>query len=265
MNEYIIRGGAAGRERLRLLGRAMAPFTGALFDDAGIATGAHVLDIGCGGGDVTQELARRVGASGRAIGIDMDGVEIEIARKEAAALGATNIEYRVGNVLTDGIGERFDTIYARFLLSHLAVPEQGLARMIACLKPGGLLVVEDVDFSGHFCRPERASFTDYVRWYEQSARRRGVDCLIGPRLPAMLADAGLDVLGARAVNPAAISGPVKEMAVATLAAIADSVVESGVASRGQVDAALADLVEATADPRVFMSMPRVVQCWARLG
>ena len=265
MKEYIIRGGTAGRERLRLLGQAMAPFTNALFDDAGIAKGGHALDIGCGGGDVTQELGRRVGPKGRALGIDMDSVEIEIAREEATALGTANVEYRVGNVLTDEIGEGFDTVYARFLLSHLATPEQGLTRMVGCLKPDSLLIVEDVDFSGHFCRPEKPSFTDYVRWYEQSARRRGVDCHIGPRLPAMLADAGLKVLGARAVNPAAIGGPIKEMAVATLAAIADSVVESGVASRQSVEAALADLVEATADPRVFMSMPRIIQCWARLG
>ena len=265
MKEYIIRGGAAGRERLRLLSRAMAPFTGALFDDAGIANGMRVLDIGCGGGDVTQELARRVGPKGRVLGMDMDAVEIEIARKEAVALGTANIEYRAGNVLTDTIAERFDGVYARFLLSHLAMPEQGLRRMMAALEPNGLLVVEDVDFSGHFCRPERKSFDDYVRWYEQSARRRGVDCHIGPRLPAMLMDAGLKVLGARAVNPAAVDGPIKQMGAATLAAIADSVVQEGLATRDAVEATLADLVDATEDPRVFMSMPRIVQCWARAG
>jgi SAM-dependent methyltransferase len=265
MTEYIIRGGAAGRERLRLLSRAMAPFTGALFDDAGVANGMRVLDIGCGGGDVTQELARRVGPTGRVLGMDMDAVEIGIARKEAAALGASNVEYRAGNVLSDAIGEEFDAVYARFLLSHLAAPEQGLKKMITCLKPGGLVIVEDVDFSGHFCRPERQSFTDYVRWYEQSARRRGVDCQIGPRLPAMLADTGLKVLGARAVNPAAIDGPIKQMGAATLAAIADSVVQEGLATRDTVEATLADLIVATEDPRVFMSMPRIVQCWARFG
>lgn len=265
MNEYIIRGGTPGRERLRLLSHAMASFTGALLDEAGIAKGARVLDIGCGGGDVTQELARRVGPKGRVLGMDMDAVEIEIARKEAAALRIPNVEYRAGNILDDELGERFDTVYARFLLSHLAKPEQGLARMISSLDPGGLIIVEDVDFSGHFCAPERKSFTDYVRWYEQSALRRGVDCHIGPKLPAMLADAGLKVLGARAVNPAAIDGPIKQMAAATLAAIADSIVEGGLAPRETVDAALADLVDATADRRVFMSMPRIVQCWARVG
>ncbi len=258
MKEYIIKGGATGRERLRLLSSAMAPFTGALFDDAGIRQGLRVLDIGCGGGDVARELARRVGPDGAVLGIGM-------ARDEAAAAGIANLNYRVGNVLSDDIGERFDVVYARFLLSHLAAPEQGLAKMIAVLKPAGMLVVEDVDFSGHFCWPERTSFTDYVRWYEQSARRRGADCHIGPKLPAMLADAGLKVLGARAVNPAAIDGPIKQMAVVTLSAIADSVVESGVASREAVEAALSDLIDATEDPRVFMSMPRIVQCWAGLG
>jgi SAM-dependent methyltransferase len=265
MKEYIIRGGTVGRERLRLLASAMAPFTGALFDDAGISPGMRVLDAGCGGGDVTRELARRVGPKGHALGMDMDAVEIELARSEAAADAIGNVAYRAGNILTDAIGERFDAIYARFLLSHLAQPEAGLARLVACARPGGLILVEDVDFSGHFCSPPRESFSDYVRWYEQSALRRGVDCHIGPRLPALFADAGLALLGARAVNPAAIDGPIKQMAAATLAAIADTVVSLEIATRNEIETALADLTAATADPRVFMSMPRIVQCWARVA
>lgn len=263
MKEYIIQGGSAGRERLKLLSRAMAPFTSALLDEAGIRPGSRILDVGCGGGDVTQELARRAGPDGLAVGMDVDAVEIGIAQREAAAAGIGNVRYRVGNVLKDEVGEPFEVVYARFLLSHLSAPEEGVNRLVRSVRAGGLIVVEDVDFSGHFCRPERVSFENYVRWYEHTARRRGVDCHIGPRLPAMLADAGLNVLGARAVNPAAISGPIKEMALATLAAIADAVVEEGLASCDEVQGELADLADATADRRVFMSMPRIVQCWAR--
>ena len=261
----IIKGGMTGR----LAAGASDARHGALHGYAayrrGIGPGLRVLDVGCGGGDVTREIARRIGAGGHVTGIDMDEVEIGLAREEATALRLVNVDYRVGNLLTDTIGERFDAIYARFLLSHLSNPELGLARMVACLKPGGLIVLEDVDFSGCFCHPPRAAFADYVRWYEESARRRGADSHLGVRLPSLLAEAGIQVDGARAVIPAAIEGPIKEIAVSTLSAIADAVIEEGLASRAAVKAAIADLAAAVADPGVFLSMPRIVQCWGRAG
>ena len=70
--EYAIRGGIAGRERLRILARTLYAGTGALFDRLGVGAGLRCLDAGCGGGDVTLELARRVGPRGRVIGVDLD-------------------------------------------------------------------------------------------------------------------------------------------------------------------------------------------------
>jgi ubiquinone/menaquinone biosynthesis C-methylase UbiE len=70
--DYVIRGGAAGRERLRILSRVMHASTTSLFDRVGINDGQLCFDIGCGGGDVTFELARRIGPRGRAVGADID-------------------------------------------------------------------------------------------------------------------------------------------------------------------------------------------------
>src|SRR5262245_57235678 len=89
---YIIRGGLRGRERLRLVARVMAPSTTELLDRVGIAQHADCLDVGCGGGDVTLELARRARA-GRIVGIDLDEAKLEIARAEAREAVADNIDY----------------------------------------------------------------------------------------------------------------------------------------------------------------------------
>src|SRR4030095_6335238 len=87
MPSYIIRGGQAGRERLRLLARVMRPTTAALFARAGVREGMRCLDVGCGGGDVSFDLARLVGPLGRVVGIDLDAVKITAARAEATAAG----------------------------------------------------------------------------------------------------------------------------------------------------------------------------------
>src|SRR5262249_57364292 len=86
---YIIRGGQAGRERLRLLARVLWPTTRELFKRAGVREGLRCLDVGCGGGDLSLDLARLVGAHGSVLGIDLDEVKIEAARKGAEAAGMT--------------------------------------------------------------------------------------------------------------------------------------------------------------------------------
>ena len=87
LQHYLIRGGVTDRERLRILARVMHPSTTSLFDRLGLTDGMACLDFGCGGGDVTQELARRVGPDGKAVGADIDSTKIELARREAAELG----------------------------------------------------------------------------------------------------------------------------------------------------------------------------------
>src|SRR5262249_46576690 len=99
MPSYIIRGGQAGRERLRLLARVMRPTTTALFERAGVRAGLRCLDVGCGGGDVTLDLARRVGPLGRVVGIDLDAVKITAARAEATAAALANVEFRTVDIV----------------------------------------------------------------------------------------------------------------------------------------------------------------------
>jgi ubiquinone/menaquinone biosynthesis C-methylase UbiE len=70
-SDYVIRGGVEGRERLRILGRVMHPTTRALLDRVALREGMTCLDVGCGGGDVTLEIARIVGPAGHVLGIDV--------------------------------------------------------------------------------------------------------------------------------------------------------------------------------------------------
>ena len=106
------------------------------------------LDLGCGGGDVTLGLARLVGSEGRAVGIDMDEVKLDAARQEVRRQRLENVEFVQANVYEWSADQTYDRIYSRFLLTHLPDCATALAKMRRALKPGGVLIVEDIDFAG---------------------------------------------------------------------------------------------------------------------
>src|SRR5262245_11526701 len=88
--KYIIQGRAQGKARLSVLARLLQPTTLQLFERVGLRTGMHCLDVGCGGGDVTRELARWVGEDGRVRGYDFDTEIVKLARQDAEEEGLHN-------------------------------------------------------------------------------------------------------------------------------------------------------------------------------
>src|SRR5580765_4501581 len=131
MEQYVIKGGEVGFQRLQVLARAWHPTTSALFDRAGVGPGMSCLDLGSGAGDVTFELARRVGPSGRVVGIDMDQVKLGLARAAAAEQGIGNVEFRASSVYDWSEPDTYDVVYCRNVLQHLSQPVDVLRTMWA--------------------------------------------------------------------------------------------------------------------------------------
>ena len=261
---YIIRGGQGGRERLRLLARVMRPTTEALFERAGVREGLRCLDVGCGGGDVSFDLARRVGPKGRVVGIDLDEVKLAAARAEAAAAGLANVEFRAVDIVAGNLPQPgFDLVYARFLLTHLREPQPAVERLCGLLAPGGLMIVEDIDFSGSFSHPPSWAFAAYVDLYRRAALARGVHPDIGPCLPGMLESSGLRPAEMHVVQPASPRGEVKLLSAATMEAIAEAVLAAGLATGAEIKRIVDDLYRVGRDETTVMSAPRIVQAWGR--
>ena len=119
----------------------------------------------------------------------------------------------------------------------------------------------NVDFRGHFCHPESLAFQRYVELYRQAGVKRGVDPLIGPRLPELLEKEGFTGVRLRVVLPTFRSGDGKQMALLTLSAIQESVVATGLADLAEVRRLLVELQRFTEDERTIMSLPRIFQVW----
>jgi SAM-dependent methyltransferase len=259
---YMIRGGEAGAERLRVLSAAMRPATLALLSRAGVGPGMQALDLGCGSGEVTMELARAVGRRGRVVGVELDADVLAHARRRAEAAGHI-IEWRHDDAGTLEDEEAYDFVYARFLLSHLPDPAATLARMARALRPGGRLVVEDIDIAAHVHWPPSAAFRRYVELYAATARARGVDPAIGPRLPGLLLDAGLEDIEVAIAMPTFLHGEGKTVARRTLANIADAAVAAGLTTHAEVDALLQELEAHEAHARSIQSTAQVFQVFGR--
>jgi SAM-dependent methyltransferase len=99
--------------------------------------GDRVLDIGCGFGDTTQQLAGLAGPEGRALGVDAATRFIDAASQEAEQAGATNVRFRVADVEAAGFDEEFDFAFSRFGTMFFANPVAALRNVRTALVPGG--------------------------------------------------------------------------------------------------------------------------------
>ena len=259
---YVLRGGDQAVPRLQLLARVMWPSTHALFNRIGIHRGMRCLDVGCGSGEVTLQLARLVAPEGYVVGIDADDVIVDRARVAASRQQASAwFETRNAEDLQEEAA--YDLVHARFLLTHVPQPALVLTRLLRALRPAGTIVLQDIDFPGHVCHPPCPAFDRYVDLYQAVVRHRGGDPAIGPRLPALLHDAGVEDIRLDVVQPTFCDGEGKFVAQVTMEHIREAVVLAGLAAHAEVDAIIVELESFATDPRSLISLPRVFQVWAR--
>lgn len=263
LGHYVIRGGIEGRKRLKILARIMHAGTAGLLKRVNVSDGMACIDFGCGSGDVSIELSRLVGPSGKVVGADIDETKIELARQEASQLGISNLEFRVLDIRGAPSDFEFDVVYTRFLLTHLNDPADAIDSFYRHLKPAGLLVVEDIDFSGYFVFPESKAFQRFHELYSTAVQRRGGDPNIGKRLPLLLKEKGFTDVDVSITQPIGIEGEVKLMNPLTMEGISQAVLEEGLATREEITELVQQLYDFAADTNTVAGVPRVIQAWGR--
>jgi SAM-dependent methyltransferase len=259
---YVIRSGAQAFERLELIARLFWPTTEQLLARAGAFEAGRFLDVGCGIGDV----AARVGTAGSdAVGIDVNTDVVAGAVDRSLRIGAP-ATFRVAGLADLGVDEGccdFDVVYARCVLSHQADPRSGLASMLAAARPGGSVLVEDVDVAAVWSSPPCDVLARHVDLYLAAARGLGARPDVGRHLAPLLRELGAVDIDVQLVQPV-LRGPEDlEVHARTMEAIAGPVVAQGLATEAEVAALVAELDEWSATPGVVATLPRVVQVCAR--
>src|SRR5688572_10955856 len=193
--EYVLGTDDGELERLGFQHRVWSAAAFALWERAGVAVGRRVLDVGCGPGFATIDLARLVGANGRVLGIDASERFVAHLRTEAARLSLGHVEARVADVQTMALPqESFDVAYCRWVLCFVPDPDAAIARVAGALRRGGTFAIQDyyLYLAGRMAPPsaafERVLAATHAAWVE-----RGGDPDIGQRLPSLLERHGLRV------------------------------------------------------------------------
>jgi SAM-dependent methyltransferase len=151
----------------------------------------RVLDVGCGPGSITLDLAERV-APGAVVGVDRDDGQLELGRAAAGARKLDNVRFAVGSVYAlPFAAASFDAVLAHTLLFHLREPLRALQELRRVLAPGGLAAVSDDDWSTWVVVPEDSAMHWMMRTFApQEVAANGGNPFYARHLRRLLLEAG---------------------------------------------------------------------------
>jgi SAM-dependent methyltransferase len=254
--------------RLEIQGRALAPATRMILAEAGIRPGMRVLDLGCGAGDVAFAAAGLVGPDGSVVGVDRSPDALARARLRAGQRGLAQVQFVQGDVNDPAPGGPFDAIVERLVLWTVPDPAALLRRQAMVLRPGGLVVPIEVDLSTIRSLPETAFGTQGKSWVVEAFAKAGMS-MLGPRLWAILQEAGLRPLGMIGVQPH--FGPGDEVGIAflveTMRVAAPLIVGTAVATAEEIG--METLEQRLRDDgqrsQAVRATPMLLSAWATTG
>ena len=154
--------------------------------------GMRLLDVGCGPGTITMDLAELVGPEGRVTALERTAAALDLARAEAEDRGVENIDFVVGDVagldLPDG---SFDVVHTHQVLQHVDDPVQGLREMGRVCRLGGIVAARESDYGAFTWFPEVPELDRWIELYVEVARANQGELDAGRRLLSWTQAAGL--------------------------------------------------------------------------
>ena len=154
-----------------------------------LVKGISVLDVGCGPGNLTADIAELVHPSA-VVGIDIAGDVIEMAKADFAS---RSISFEVADIYSLNYpDDSFDVVHAHQVLQHLGNPLAALHEMKRVVKKTGLVAVRDSDYGQMTWGPEDAMLDRWLDLYQQIARRNGAEPNAGRHLEDWVRSVGFD-------------------------------------------------------------------------
>ena len=227
--QYVLQTGSTAVERLKIVMDSYGPGTERLLDSLNSIDGKSVADVGCGTGLVSASFAKRVGATGKVVGIDSAPDTLAIARKMNDATNIKGIEWHNGDAYATGLADNtYDVVYCRLLLLHLKEPARAVAEMSRIAKPGGLVICEDLATINTQTYPIDSPIKTIQERIKNMAAKQGTDWDIGLALPSLFKSLGLTDIKISTHQPGHLTGEGKRLAEYTFLEAVPKMIAAGV-------------------------------------
>lgn len=156
-----------------------------------LKSGDTLLDVGCGPGTITADLATRI-TPGRVTALETTEQALDLARAEIARRGLDTVDFAVGDVhALDFPDNSFDVVHAHQVLQHVGDPVAALREMRRVTRPGGVIAVRDSDYAAFAWFPRLPELDEWLELYRRIARGNGGEPDAGRRLLSWAHAAGL--------------------------------------------------------------------------
>jgi ubiquinone/menaquinone biosynthesis C-methylase UbiE len=228
---------------------------------AGFNAGQSLLDLGCGPGFCTKELAYITGKEGKVLGIDKSEHFIRYLT-EVTRLYNLNIEGIAADFNDMKLGENsLDGMFCRWALAWLPNPGEILDKVYTALKPGGRMVIHEYyDWSTHQIEPQLPGLATAIRASLQSFKDSEGEIDIGRYLPKMLTELGMEITSLRLMQKLATPGEFNWQWPKTFYhSYFPRLEEVGYLTKKEVTAALEDLQVLEKDPSATLSCPMMIE------
>lgn len=202
-SDYFIGVNEAEVDRLGTQHEAWRPETEQLWKDAGFASCRSLLDLGCGPGFTSLDLARVVGPSGEICAVDKADSYLHLLEARARALGLSNVRVLNADLASSGsFGGAFDAAFCRWCLAFLGSDlDLALRNIRQALRPGGVFAaMEYLTLRSLTCSPPSDAFDANSRAWIEFYSRHGGDSTVGQALPRRLVAAGFRIRSVKCVG-----------------------------------------------------------------
>ena len=259
-NSYLLGVNEAELERLRFQQTVWGPVTNKLFDRINIQRGWKCLDVGAGPGLVTVELHERVGEVGEVTALEPGNYYCDVFANEVAARNWKNVEILTGTAEEANLPRGYyDLIFARWVASFVPNVEKFLAPLVAALRPGGTIAIQDYYYEGLSLYPHGGAWDKMPEIVRAFYRVGSGDPYITGKLPALFRKHGIRLVD---YTPNCLAGGptsgVFEWAGRFFSTHVPLMAERGVITREEADALQADWDAHRKNPDALLFSPIVV-------
>lgn len=235
---YVLGHSAFELERLARQERMIGGATHDYFRSAGLAAGMRVLDVGSGGGATAFHAAELVGPTGQVIGTDLAPAAIAAASDTAATRGLRHVSFRQGDPTEMTFEQPFDAVVGRYVLLFQDDQAGMLRRLAKLVRPGGLVIFHEPDWSFVRSDPSAPTYDQACRWMVEIFERLNQSTNMHGKLRRAFLDTGLGVpsMRLRAVIGDAVSAEDWLRSVAELIIVlAPTIEQHGLATRAEME------------------------------